>query len=120
MDEPTRSETMSFKLNPLEREEIRKAAALAGATDSAWVRELALRAARGKRTEVKTDDLTWLRQVMNRQLALQLEHIRLMHEHLTPHPSSVAELKARERADRAMNQTLQRLGYEGPQKNGAV
>lgn len=70
-----------------------------------------LAAARGKRTEVKSDTLDWLREMLDRILAIELETLRTVHEHTLHTGGPAAELKARADADRKMDQTMQRLGF---------
>jgi hypothetical protein len=101
MTEPIRDQTISIRLTAVEHQEIVQAAKMSGETASAWCRDVILRLARGKRVEVSTDKLEWLRDAIAGLAKLNTEH-----------DSPALELQRREAAERKLQVALQKLGLD--------
>jgi len=112
MTEPIRDQTISVRLTAVEHQEIVQAAKMSGETASAWCRDVILRLARGKRVEVSTDKLEWLRDAIAGLAKLNTEVLRTLLEH-TEHESPALELRRREAAERKLKVALQKLGLDG-------
>ena len=101
---------LSFKVTAQQKALVEESARVAGSkSPSEWCREVVLNVAKGKQTQVRTDQLGWVRAMMDRQTALILELHRLLHMHLKPFASPAARADAKGQAEAAVDAMLVEL-----------